>query len=349
MSDDHKDIQLKFDGGPIKQAGGAPADLVISSLTALQRLVHLIGMKSENRVFGQRIKPSARVRRDFSIVCRSPKAGSHIQAFDVVSGMGEITNAAINARHHLLNTLKAFDSGDENAVKGAIPDDRERWFFADAAYGLLPPADSEIQLTVRAGTHGPFSFSADRARLVIEKLRSGKPPRAGSVVIPGKLKAIDFTTSQITLQPSTGRAFRVWYPPAAEQMVQSNARRRFSIHGIPDVNSTGDIVGFERVDKITEIDSPFEEIAQFEVDAYRVVTNRPIKIQASYDFEDKLFIFQDAKLGIDAWSETYSELRDSVVDELKMLWIDYAMEADDALASDAKMVKRALNERFKAI
>lgn len=47
MPEDPKDIQLKFAGAPVEELQGAPADAVISALGALQRILHLIGMKDE--------------------------------------------------------------------------------------------------------------------------------------------------------------------------------------------------------------------------------------------------------------------------------------------------------------
>ena len=176
MIDEPEDIQLKFDGEPVRRLDGAPADAVIASLSALQRMVLIIGMRSEGYALGQRFKPSAKVRRDYAVVCRAPQAGSHIQPFNVASQSGAFTPGAAVARERLLKALKAFDSEDEQRVLETIPNARERWFIADAASGLIPAEASGLQVTVRAGNHGPFAFKADRARTLITKYRAGPPP-----------------------------------------------------------------------------------------------------------------------------------------------------------------------------
>ena len=342
------DIELKFDGPPIKDLGGAPAEAVISALTALQRLVHLIGMKAEGRVFRQRAKPSARVRQEYAIICKVTKEGSHVQPFDVRSSAGAFTTAASFARTRLLETLKAFDSGDVEVVKKFMPDPRERWFLATAASGLVPSEESKIQITIRpSGSTGHFSFKADRARLLIDRFRSGSPPSDGVRKISGRLKVVDFENYVITVHPVGSRAFRLPYPPSIESFIQNNKRRRISIVGIPEINAAGDISRFEQLNSINEMDSSIAPIESFISKGDVITTDKPLRIITIYDNEDNLFIFQDSTLGIDVYSEEYSGLKDAVLDELDVLWRNYALASDEELASDALLVKKALVGRFR--
>ena len=342
------ELQLKFDGVPITQMGGAPADAVISSLSALQRMIHLIGMKSEGRVFGQRVKPSARVRREFSIVCHAPKSGSHIQPL-TLGPAGSASAAAIAARTKLLDTLKAFDSGDADILERTIPNARERWFLADAAAGLLPQKESGIEVTLRAGTRGPFAFKADRARALIEIARSGSPPQPERETIVGKIKAIDYSRTSLILQPAGRRSVRIDYPLSIEPFLQANVRRRVSILGDPEVNLVGDVVSFRAVMTCTELESSLPPIEEFRSQGVNVVAHRPILMHASYDFEDRCFVYQNEDLGIDAYSSKYEDLRASVLEELDVLWRNYALAPDEELAPDAMAVKRNLLHRFRAV
>jgi len=342
------ELQLKFDGVPITQMGGAPVDAVISSLSALQRMIHLIGMKAEGRVFGQRVKPSARVRREYPIVCHAPKSGSHIQPL-TVGPAGYASAAAVAARTKLLDTLKAFDSGDAEVLERILPNARERWFLADAAAGLLPQEDSGIEVTLRAGTRGPFAFKADRARALIEVARSGAPPAPERETIVGKIKAIDYSNTSLVLKPATGRSVRVPYPLSIETFLQANVRRRISILGDPEVNSVGDVVSFRAVTNVTEIESTLAMIEGFESEAGKIVALKSLSIPVSYDFEDRLFTYQNEDLGIDAYSSKYEDLRTSVLEELDVLWRNYALAPDEELASDAVSVKRNLLQRFRAV
>lgn len=346
MVDIPEDIQLKFDGEPVRRLDGAPADAVIASLSALQRMVLIIGMRSEGYGLGQRFKPSAKVRRDYAVVCRAPQAGSHIQPFNVASQSGVFTPGAAVARERLLRALKAFDSEDEQRVLEAIPNARERWFMADAASGLIPAEASGLQVTVRAGNHGPFAFKADRARPLIAKYRSGPPPDAEEEVVAGKLHTIDYNRTIITLKPSSSRAIRFDYPLKLEKWFQENVRRRIRVLGDPAVNQIGDVTGFRRISTLSEVEPTLAPISEFMVGNISVKTNRPLAIPVTLEFEDRLFVFHEQSLGIDVFSETYEGIRQAILSELQMLWLNYARAPDGELASDALLVKNALNSRF---
>ncbi len=349
MHRDDDDIELKFDGGTIAALGGAPAETVINALSALQRIAYLIGMKTEGRAFGQRAKPSTSVRRELAIICKAPIPGSHIQPVTLGSRAGEFSAEAFNARRNLLEVLDAFNSGDEDSVRAAIPDPRERWFLAQAATGLVPDEASGIQLTIRTASADHFNFRADKARSVIESLRSGGPPKPGKQRILFNLRAIDFTNSTVVLKPSEGKIVRIQYPALVEQMLQANPRKRIFIKGQPSVNAAGYLIGFDEIDSIGEFGPTAYPLFEFMSDGKRIATEKPIHVAASYEYEDRLFVFQDASLGVDAWAESYEDLLQSVLDELDVLWRNYALAPDEDLAADAIEIKRTLNGRFKVI
>lgn len=347
VADKPEDIQLKFDGEPVKQLDGAPADAVISSLQALQRMVYIIGMRSEGRNLSERLKPTAKVKREYAIVCRAPKHGSHIQPFNVASQAGAFTPAAVAAREKLLKTLKAFDSGEEEAVELALPNARERWFMAKAALGLLPPEDSGLEVTVRAGSRGPFNFKADRARALLAKYDTAEPPEVDEEIVAGKLQAIDFTRTILTVKPSHDPAIRLDYPLPLEEWLKANVRKRLRFTGRPKINQKGDVSSFKQIDSVTELEPSLAPVEEFKVDNHTIKANRPLSIPVTVEWDERLFIFQDRSIGVDAYASSYGELRQSVLDELGVLWRNYALAQDSELDDEAQAVKRALLSRFK--
>lgn len=344
---DH-DIELKFDGAPIRQLGGAPAELVADSLRSLQRMAYLIGMKREGQRFGHKARPNAKVRRAYAVVCRTSKSGSYMQPWNIASSTGLQNAATVSVRSELLSALRAFDSGDDAQVAEMLPDARQRWFLADAALGLLPPQDSEIEVSVRVGG-GHYSFHANRARAAIERTRAGEPPIPEMEEIVGKLKALDFSTAHMTVKPSPGRQIRVSYPLRIEAFLQRNVRRRLRLFGSPEMNGTGDVTGFKELKEIIEVEPSSRKIESFKAGDIEVGASRPYGYLIGFDFASSIFFVRDIEIGLDVFSETTDDIEEEVRADLDILWRTYAMASDRELAPDALTLKKSLRTRFREL
>jgi len=114
------------------------------------------------------------------------------------------------------------------------------------------------------------------------------------------------------------------------------------------VNEVGDIAGFERISSLTELESTLKPIDHFESAGKHIEAVRPLAIPVTLEFEERLFCFQNPSLGIDTFSDSYESLRDLILEELDMLWRQYATAPDKELDADALEVKAALHARFRA-
>lgn len=347
MAEKPIDLELKFDGPPVKALNGAPADAIIATLTAIQRMVYIIGMRAEGRVLSERLKPSIKVKRDYAVVCRAPQAGSHIQPFSIESDTGQVTSAALSAREKLLGALKAFDSDSESAAEKAIPSARERWFLARAASGLLPAEDSQLDITIRSGPRGPFTFRAARARRLLKSYEVAPPPPIDEESVAGKLRAIDYGQTILTIKPGTDPAFRLDYPLPLEGWLQANVRKRLRFTGRPKLNPRGDISSFSEIYSVSELEPNIDAIDTFDCDGVKVTTAKSLSLPVTVLWPERLFTFIDTKLGIDVVVQDVNELRDSVLSELNFVWLHYALANDEDLDEDAQQVKRNLLQRFE--
>lgn len=346
MADKLNDIELKFDGDPVKRLDGAPADAVISSLNALQRMVYIIGMRAEGSALSERLKPTIKVKRDYAVVCRAPRRGSHIQPFSVESKTGASTGASLVAREKLLATLKALDSGNEAQFEEVVPSARERWFLAKAASGLIPDEESGLQVLIRSGPRGPFAFKAERARALIKLYDTRHPPSAGQETVAGKLRAIDYGRTIMTIKPGNDPALRMDYPLPLETWLQANVRKRLQITGRPKFNARGDIGSFEEINSVQELEPHLDPIDRFKSDGRIFGTIKPISLPVTVLWEDRLFAFSDPRLGIDVVVQDLGELREAVLSELDVVWRHYALAPDTELDDEAQQLKRTLRARF---
>lgn len=346
MTEKDTDLELKFDGAPVHRLHGAPAEALIASLSALQRMVYIIGMSAEGRALSERLKPTVKVKREYAVVCRAPRKGSHIQPFAVASQAGEMSSASFAAREKLLATLRAFDSGEDARLKSVLPNARERWFLAKAATGLLPPEDSGLEIMIRAGARGPFAFKADRARNLLSAYDTPRPPAIDEETIAGKLRAIDYQQTIMTIKPGSDPALRMDYPLQLESWLQTNVRKRLKISGRPKTNARGDISSFDEIYNIVELEPHLQSIDRFTSGDKVFGTSRPISLPVTVYWADRLFGFADSQLGIDVVVDNLSELRIAVLSELDLVWRHYAQADDDELDEEALEVKRHLLSRF---
>lgn len=346
LAKDPVDLELKFDGEPVKRLDGAPVEAVVSSLNAIQRMVHIIGMRAEGRALSERLKPTSRVKREYAVVCRSPKKGSHIQPFAIETLSGEVTGTSLEAREKLLATLKAIDSGSEARLNQVIPNARERWFLAKAASGLVPPEGSGIEVMIRSGTRGPFAFTADRARPFFQSFDKRRPPSVEVEVVAGKLSAIDYGQTIMTIKPGRSPSVRMDYPLPLESWLQANVRKRLIISGKPRFNNRGDISSFQEIETITETEPHLEPIDRFKSGGRLWGTIKPVTLPITVYWADRMFAVRDSKLGIDVVAHEIGELRDGVLTELDFVWRHYAEADDRDLDEDARRVAAALRSRF---
>lgn len=349
MADKDTDLELKFDGAPVQRLHGAPAEAVIASLNALQRMIYIIGMRAEGRALSERLKPTIKVKREYAVVCRAPRKGSHIQPFAVASQTGEMSSSSFAAREKLLATLRAFDSGEETRLEAVVPNARERWFLAKAATGLLPPEGSGLEVMIRAGSRGPFAFKADRARILLSAYDTPRPPAIDEETVAGKLRAIDYQQTIMTIKPGSDPALRMDYPLPLESWLQSNVRKRLKISGRPKINARGDISSFDEIYSVVELEPNLQSIDRFTSGGKNFGTNRPISLPITVHWADRLFSFVDHRLGIDVVVDNVSELREGVLSELDLVWRQYAQADDDELDDEALEVKRHLLSRFGSL
>lgn len=344
-----EDIELKFDGDLVRRLHGAPAEAVLASLGALQRMLLIIGMGFEGKDLGQRLKPSAKVKREYALICKAPKEGSYIQPFSVSSQAGNSTPSSINARLKLVRTLKAFSSGDEDNLRRVVPSARERKFLAEAARGLIPDQYENLHVRIRVGASGRYSFKSEAAQSLIESYSSSQPIEDSREEIYGRLKVIDFGQALATVRTSSNNTVKFGYNLRIEEWIKANVRKNISIFGEAIHNSSGKIKEFKKVEKISELEATLDPIEFFYCGGVKIKANMAIRPRISYVIDDGLFYFHDEHLDIDVYSESYQDIRSCIIDELQMLWVNYAMAPDSELADDAIVLKNELISRFSVL
>ena len=70
---------------------------------------------------------------------------------------------------------------------------------------------------------------------------------------------------------------------------------------------------------------------------------KPLKLMPELDESQQYLCLRDDRLGIDVFAMDRKKLHDELLEQLSVLWKEYALEPDDALSSDALALKNHLN------
>lgn len=339
-------LDLRYTGEEISSGGAVPAAVLALALGGLQRLVHLLAMRVEGRALNKRARPSADIQQRFPVLCLPPREGSYLSP--IVIGRpgapwldddetGKIAN-------QLAEIMKAANSGDVVQLDKAVPDPTYRRFMFAALADMLPPAGSGIELEVQQEGHD--LFVASRARPLLARNRDKAIGQMRGVVT-GYLLDIDFAGQRFGLyHPPSERKLSCTYDLDGESMLLDHPLDLIQVVGLVERDEEGGLLRVVRVDEVLEIDaSPFD-IEGFELDGRRFNANRHLRVELTFEKDDQLFLAILPALDINTFAETREELHGAVLDELRMLWREYAEADDQELASDALALKRELRVIF---
>jgi hypothetical protein len=315
-------------------------------LGGLQRMVHLLAMRIEGRTLNKRARPSADIQQRFPVLCLPPREGSYLSPTIIgrTGGAWLDDDETEKIARQLADVMAAANSGDSGLLDKAVPDPTYRRFMFAALAELLPPLGSGIELEVQQG--GKDILVASRARPLLTRSwdKSLDQTRA---VVTGYLFDIDFERQQFGLyHPPSERRLTCTYQADGEAMLLEHPLDLIQVVGLVERSDDGALVRVVRVDEVLEIDVSSYELVGFDFGGRRYRANRPIRVEPSFDQEDQIFSAVIPEFGVDAFAETRAELEAGIVDELQVLWREYAEADPDELAADAQELRKALRETF---
>jgi hypothetical protein len=96
------------------------------------------------------------------------------------------------------------------------------------------------------------------------------------------------------------------------------------------------------VQEIRDLDlSPFV-VHTFSCDGASLRLHEPLSLTPSLDDSEQYLCLSSLRLGIDVFATTRERLLADLLEQLAVLWREYALEADDRLSPEALELKRAL-------
>lgn len=343
--------ELRFEGGPPWTA--VPASVLAETLTAAQRVVHLLAMARNRRPPPRhRLRVPGEVERAYQILCTPPVFGSYVQPFRIGDPASDLLTPVEvrDVSAQLDQVLEAAVRGDERAVSDVLPD---TWYRRAVIEGIArmaprPSSGLTLRLTAAGGTR---SFDLSEARPQLLALLATPASEAVDRALIGILDGIDFGERKLKLVlPTTRRAIECFYLEEAEPMLLANPRELIQVVGQVQVDADGEPLKVVETKAIREVDLEPLPLLPFLVDGRRIAPREPRLLTPQLDDEtQQIFVLIDEALGIDLVAETRVELEESFSALLPHLWRSYALADDSELALDAQRLKLKLRAAFKEV
>lgn len=342
--------ELRFESG--QRLAAVPASVLADTLTAAQRVVHLLAMARNRRPPPRhRLRVPGEVERAYQILCTPPVVGSYVQPFRIGDPASDLLTPveARDVSRQLDQVLEAAVRGDERAVSDVLPDAWYRRAVIDGIARMAPRPSSGLTLRLTAGGGQCFDLSEARPQLLA--LLALPESEAVDRALIGILDGIDFGERKLKLVlPATRRAIECFYLEEAEPMLLANPRELIQVVGQVQVDAEGEPLKVVETKAIREVDLEPLPLPPFLVDGRRVAPREPRLLTPQLDDEtQQIFVLIDEGLGIDLAAETRVELEESFAALLPYLWRSYALADDNELAQDARRLKVRLRAAFTEV
>lgn len=330
-----------------------PAKVLADALVHAQRAVHLLAISAVGREIRQRARIPAELAAHFVLECGVPARGSYVQPLRLNTADGlfdAVLGAEVLGRFQQVG--KALSEGEWNSVRTILPDAAVRTRVIDEFVAMLPDPDAGWVFDLQNGNSPTARFDPGRVRRLVEFQRASRSPVetvASPVTVTGELVRIDFAEHKLTIRHHpTQRRLECEYRPDAEEMLLENRRGLIRVTGLVELDEHNLPLRLTDVFDIQELDvSPIvlESVAGRH---HRLRFRSAASFRIELDDGGQLLVVRDPELDIHVFAPTRAELLADLIEQLEMMWVEYA-EADEAgLTEGAASLGRALRHRLTA-
>lgn len=322
-----------------------PVSVLIQTLESAQRAIWLIALASEQKDVRLRARIPAEIEQRYQLKCETPEPGSYILPAFVESTQPRLATMdqveAVLTR--MEDVARALQSHDRELVATYLPDSSIRKRVVDAFQKLAPKAGSGWRLDFsRNGTTVRMDDGWQRSVRRMYAPAETEPERE---TVNGELIQVHFADRQITIQPiGSTLQLKVTYPEAMEDFLLENRREVIQVTGRVSRNEDGELKSIFDPESIAPLDLSPLEIDEVESDGLRLRFQQTARFEPHLDEENSQFLrIEDARLGVDIFAGTVSDLIEELASDLIALWREYAK------APDAELAPKALDLKFRLL
>ncbi len=342
-------LTLRIFGGE-EQTHTVDAFTLAQALEGLQKAAYVLAMERERRDLPERGRYPEDIVRRFALHCSLPQAGSYAVPLTLGGTQVEIDDreALPDLVQRLLRGVEAIGSGTLDNLRELIPGRHFRARFLDSIRSIAPKAGSPYKVGIGTEALGEKVLSGKSCATIRDFERRSDREEAFQT-ITGQLHVINFKENKIKIfYPVTQRLLDCTYDPDIEELLIGQRRDWVQVSGTvildDDTNEPRKITD---VVSICDLDTTPFFLEEVPLDGGVLRFRDPLTLQPQTTESRQLMFIEDEALGINTHATTRDDLLEEVYEQVRMLWLEYAKEADDVLSPPALELKRNLLERVE--
>jgi len=327
------------------------AKILADALYGVQRSVYLIAMAREQREIRQRARIPKDIEKIFPIVCLPAEEGSYSLPFSI--GLDNPSLVQFDSEtieifvEDIKSILSAISKGDDELFESIVPRLQYRQLIVDSIKKSFPKTETGVSFSILDKDRRTI-FSGRKSESYLASFNALQLPEDRFGVITGHLRVIDLGANSIKIQhPVSERMLECYYREEIEPLLLDNPRELIQVIGRIEFDSNDNSHRIVDVQDIISVELDELEIAALYMGNQKIVAKEPLLFSPSLDETMQLFVLKYEDLGIDIAALTRSDLEEMLVDEMKMLWAEFAIETDSKLTRDGLGIKRKMLELFE--
>ncbi|MCD6326727.1 hypothetical protein J7M28_04130 [bacterium] len=352
MKSEERKIVLKL-SGPTAEDGKVSLSVLASKLDALQKAFYNVASGVLEGPLGRRGRWSSHVMSTCELLFSYSAYGSPLELVSEIAEpqpalLGE--TQAEKARNAFRDVMLGINQEDPERVAAVLRDSSARLRAAKAIQLLCPGVEDDYVVEIGNGAGNWATLTRKTQMFLKYESFIDQPEDSTSVqTVTGKLDLISVRAGRKEVGVRTkDKYIRCDYPPEMEDSIsQMVAGSIVEVTGRPLLEPSG---ALKRIDEVHSIEpvrlSPFR-LSQFSYQGRTFILRHPVTCVP--DFRNGLWVYECEALGLHSYDESREQALNDLHAEFALIFDEYAIEDDSALAPSGLRLKEVLNQLVKEV
>ncbi len=341
---------LKIEGGDADRHQ-ARADQLAGVLSGLQRMAYLLAAHDQGLAIAERLKPGKAVKEAYALLCGTSQEGSYALPIAEAQGVQAELDFVL-PKTGLLERIREIWEQVANAEQqgplASFSSDISKRILREIQK-ILPREQEGISLSLSTDSLSKTAKLDWRANKFVKSQLEGPAQTDAVMTVTGELLSINFAERKVViLYPATRQEISCTYLPDVEETLIEGRKEPIQVTGKFVLDSQGIPQRLMDVSSIEPVD--LSPIVITTVPAFALKLRQPLELQPFLDDESQQYLCVAApEIGLDAFALNRQQLFDEIHEQLGMLWVEYAQEANERLDNQAQRLKEALKNLIEEV